>query len=278
MGLKDQLEWAKSEWGILSQGDNMSPREAVRWFSQWVPFGARTIGYATISCTLGPLTKDHGASLWAMKAWCRSSLDAVAVNAEVEGGHLVPAGGLMYASNHQSLMDILVLGAVLPGDLKWAAKRSVMQIPFLGWHLTLSGHVPVERKAGKRGAVKAIKRFEEVMREGKQLLIFPEGTRTTDGEVKAFKNGGFYAAVRADRPVVPVALDGTHQLMKKHAPDTGEAGKSSRRRRQVLIAIGEPLHPLREGAEKDRVADLRERTRAAVVEMHARLRLELADG
>ena len=96
-----------------------------------------------------------------------------------------------------------------------------MKVPFLGWHLKLSGHVPVDRNAGNRAAADAIKRFTRVLEDDNQLLIFPEGTRTPDGEVQPFKNGGFYAAVRANRPVVPVALEGTYALMGKHQVDTG---------------------------------------------------------
>jgi 1-acyl-sn-glycerol-3-phosphate acyltransferase len=271
MGIREQLEWAKTEWGILARRDQMSVRESIRWLSQWVPFGVRTMGYATVSLVAGPLTPERAASTWAMKSWSRACLKGLHIVTELRGGHLVPAEGFTYASNHQSLIDILVLGAVLPGDLKWAAKRSLMKIPFLGWHLALSGHVPVERHAGRRAAAEAIRKFEDVLKAGKQLLIFPEGTRTPDGEVKEFKNGGFYAAVRAERPIVPVAIEGTHKLMRKHASDSGETARS----RRVLVAIGEPLFPKREGKERDRVDDLRDRAHAAVVRMHRELRDEL---
>lgn len=270
MGIGDTIRWAKNEWGILAKGDQMSVGERLRWLGDWVPFGARTVAYGSLSLMFGPLTPDHRASLWAMKAWSKSSLKGLDIPFVVEGSHLVPAGGLMYASNHQSLVDILVLGAALPGNLKWATKRSIMNVPFLGWHLRLSGHVPVDRKAGSRAAAQAIQRFKKVLEDDNQLLIFPEGTRTPDGWVQDFKNGGFYAAVRANKPVVPVAIDGTHFLMGKHQVDTGEVREADKR--LVYVEIGEPLYPMSEGKEKDRVADLRERTRAAVVEMHAELR------
>src|SRR5262249_7822847 len=144
----------------------------------------------------------------------------------------------VYCSNHQSLLDILVLGSVLPGDFKWAAKRSLMKIPFLGWHLQLAGHVPVDRSSGSRAAAEVIGRFEQVLRRGLPLLVFPEGTRSEDGVLRSFKNGGFYAAVRAGVPVVPVALDGTHVLMKKHAIDTGDGTM-----RTVRVRVGPPVHP-----------------------------------
>jgi 1-acyl-sn-glycerol-3-phosphate acyltransferase len=243
---------------------------AIRATRQWVPFTARTIAYGTISLTLGPLTRDRRASLWAMQRWCRSSAIGLDIEVEPEGiGHVPREGAYVYCSNHQSLLDILVLGSVLPGDYKWAAKRSLMKIPFLGWHLQLAGHVPVDRSAGSRAAAEVIARFEEVLRRGKPLLVFPEGTRSEDGVLRSFKNGGFYAAVRAGVPVVPVALDGTHRLMKKHSLDTGRVGGHPQTpgdgpMRKVKVKVGAPIYPLASGREGPRVADLRDRTYAAV--------------
>ena len=269
--MKKTIQWAREEWGIFARREQMGPREMARWMAQWVPFGIRTIGYGTVSLTIGPLTPAHRASTWAMKAWSKASLEGLDIEATVRGSAGVPSGGLMYASNHQSLLDILVLGAVLPGDIKWAAKRSLMNIPFLGWHLALSGHVPVDRRAGRRAAAETIKRFEQVLREDKQLLVFPEGTRSEDGTVKDFKNGGFHAAVRAGRPVVPVALDGTYRLMGKHAPDTGDIQSP----RRVIVQIGEPIEAPAEGKERQRVETLRDRAHEAVLKMHTSLREEL---
>ena len=237
----------------------MDLESAIRATRQWVPFSARTIAYGTISLTLGPLTSDRRASLWAMRRWCQSSARALNIEVVADGLENVPAGAFVYCSNHQSLLDILVLGSVLRGDFKWAAKRSLMKIPFLGWHLRLAGHVPVDRSSGTRAAAEVIGRFEQVLREGKPLLVFPEGTRSEDGVLRSFKNGGFYAALRAGVPVVPVALDGTHVLMKKHALDAGDGSM-----RTVRVRVGKPILPLTEGREGPRVNDLRERTYTAV--------------
>ena len=238
----------------------MDLESAIRATRQWVPFSARTIAYGTISLTLGPLTRDRRASLWAMRRWCASSARALNIDVEADGLENVPPGAFVFCSNHQSLLDVLVLGSVLPGDFKWAAKRSLMKIPFLGWHLQLAGHVPVDRSAGSRAAAEVIGRFEQVLRQGKPLLIFPEGTRSEDGILRSFKNGGFYAAVRAGVPVVPVALDRTHLLMKKHAIDAGD-GKTMRK---VRVRVGAPLQPLTTGREGPRVNELRERTYLAI--------------
>jgi 1-acyl-sn-glycerol-3-phosphate acyltransferase len=240
----------------------MDLREAVRATRQWTPFIARTVAFGTVSLTLGPLTRDHRASLWAMKAWCKSSARGLDITVEAQGAENVPDGPFVYCSNHQSLLDVLVLGSVLPGDFKWAAKRELLKIPFLGWHLQLAGHVPVERGRGPQVAAQVVDRFVQVLRAGKPLLVFPEGTRSEDRIVRAFKNGGFIAAVRAGAPVVPVGLEGSGHLMKKGAPDTGDT-----RDRLVRVRIGRPLYALPEGSEDARVIDLRDRTRAAVLDL-----------
>jgi 1-acyl-sn-glycerol-3-phosphate acyltransferase len=221
------------------------------------------MAYGTVSLTLGPLTRDRSASLWAMRRWCQSSARALSIDVVVEGLENIPRhGAFVYASNHQSILDILVLGAVLPGDFKWAAKRSMMSVPFLGWHLKLAGHVAVDRRLGARAAAQVIAKFEEVLRCGKPLLVFPEGTRSEDGLVRSFKNGGFYAAGRAGVPIVPVALDGTHRLMKRGAIDTGDG-----ERRVVRVCVGAPIQPLRDVSEARQVADLRERSHAVVLDL-----------
>jgi 1-acyl-sn-glycerol-3-phosphate acyltransferase len=266
MGLKDTVGWARTEWGIFRKGREMGWRQRGRWVKQWVPFGTRTIGWGVFSIMAGPLTRGS-ASTWAAKKWSQSSAKGLKVYIEATGGENVPEGGFVYASNHESLVDILVLGAALPGDFKWAAKRSVMNIPFLGWHLRLAGHVPVDRNQGKDAATAVMEAFESVLRDEKPLLVFPEGTRTVDGKLRPFKNGAFQAAVLTGKPVVPVALKGTFALMSRDAVDTGE-GKS-REDRLVTVRIGKPLYPNAELDEAEAVSDLRERTRAAVIEMLA---------
>jgi 1-acyl-sn-glycerol-3-phosphate acyltransferase len=234
----------------------MDARTLIHAASQWIPFAARTAAYGTVSLTLGPLTRDHRASLWAMREWSRSSARGLDIEVEPVDLHNVPPPPFVYACNHQSLLDVLVLGGVLPHDFKWAAKRSLMKIPFLGWHLQLAGHVPVDRRAGSRAAAEVVRRFEEVLKQGKPLLVFPEGTRSEDGIVRPFKNGGFYAAQRTLVPVVPVALEGTHRLMRKGAIGTSHG--------RIPVKAGTPIVP-RKGMK---VTELRDLTHAAVIELH----------
>lgn len=264
MGLKSTLDWAKNEWGIFRKGGEMGWDQRVQWVEQWVPFGIRTVGWGTLSVALGPFTRGR-ASTWCAKKWSESSADGLKISIEATGQENVPDGGFVYASNHESLVDILVLGAALPGDFKWATKRSVMNVPFLGWHLRLAGHVPVDRNKGKEVALAVIEAFESVLRNDKPLLVFPEGTRTADGKLKAFKNGAFQAAVLTGKPVVPVAINGTFSLMSRDAVDTGAS--KSREERLVTVQIGTPIYPSTELETEEAVIGLRDQARAAVVKM-----------
>ncbi|MDH3199259.1 MAG: 1-acyl-sn-glycerol-3-phosphate acyltransferase [Myxococcales bacterium] len=268
MGIKSTLQWVRTEWGIFRKGGEMGVRERVRWMQQWVPFGARTIGWAVVSLTGGPFSKGR-ASTWAATRWSRSSAKGLNIAIEADGLDNVPEGGFVYASNHESLVDILILGAVLPGDFKWAAKRSVMNIPFLGWHLRLAGHVPVDRSQGRDAAKAAIEAFTKVLEDGQPLLVFPEGTRTQDGKLRPFKNGAFEAAVETDSPVVPVALRGTFSLMSRDAVDTG-SWRDPHVNRLVTVRVGAPLYPIAELSKEDRIADLRDRTREAIIALKER--------
>jgi 1-acyl-sn-glycerol-3-phosphate acyltransferase len=269
MGLKDTLNWARTEWGIFRKGGEMGWGQRARWVKQWVPFGMRTVGWSTLSVTAGPLTKGR-VSTWCARKWSESSAKGLRIYIEATGQDNVPEGGFVYASNHESLVDILVLGAALPGDFKWAAKRSVLNVPFLGWHLRLAGHVPVDRNKGKDAALAVMEAFESVLRNDKPLLVFPEGTRTADGKLKAFKTGAFQAAVLAGKPVVPVAINGTFTLMSRDSVDTGAS--TDLEDRLVTVQIGKPLYPNMELDDEDAVADLRDRTRTAVVEMLGEVR------
>ena len=242
----------------------MGIREAYRAARNWGPFVTRTVGYGAVSLALGPLTREHGASLWAMRAWCRSSVRGLRIEVTASGLGQVPASGaFIYCSNHQSLVDILVLGSVLPGDYKWAAKRSLMRVPVIGWHLKLAGHVPVDRGAGASNAAEVVARFCAILRRGKPLLIFPEGTRSEDGIVRPFKVGAFAAAVDAGVPIVPIALEGTHRLMRKGAFDLGHGEV-----RHVALRVGAPLVAHPDGDRKERIDDLRARTHATILALH----------
>lgn len=123
-------------------------------------------------------------------------------------------GPAVLVANHASLGDILVLfGLFRP--YKWVSKQSVFKVPFIGWNMRLNRYVGLVR-GNRESIVKMLDECERWLDRGVPILMFPEGTRSPDGEVKAFKDGAFHLAVKKNCPVIPIALTGTRETLPKH--------------------------------------------------------------
>ncbi|NVB43050.1 1-acyl-sn-glycerol-3-phosphate acyltransferase [Pseudenhygromyxa sp. WMMC2535] len=133
----------------------------------------------------------------------------------IDGRQKLPwRGAAVLVSNHESLGDILVLfGLYRP--YKWVSKAAVFKSPFLGWNMRYNGYVPLVR-GNKASIIEMNQRCHAWLKKGVPILLFPEGTRSPDTEVKAFKDGAFRLAVEAGCPVYPIALTGTADTLPKH--------------------------------------------------------------
>jgi 1-acyl-sn-glycerol-3-phosphate acyltransferase len=119
-------------------------------------------------------------------------------------------------SNHLSYVDIVALLLALPNIPGFLAKRELTRVPFLGQALRSGGHVVVDR--GQRAsAMQAINMAAEQVKNGKTVLIFPEGTRGPSDTVGDFKKGGFYLARAASVPILPVGLRGSRDVFPKES-------------------------------------------------------------
>lgn len=118
----------------------------------------------------------------------------------------------VFVSNHQSIYDIPIIFVSIPHQLRIIAKESLGRLPILGWHLRWTGHLLVNRA---RPSSKIGERISKLLRDGFSLIVFPEGTRSRDGNVAPFKRGVFLLSVEASLPVVPVAVVGSRHVMRK---------------------------------------------------------------
>jgi 1-acyl-sn-glycerol-3-phosphate acyltransferase len=118
----------------------------------------------------------------------------------------------VYAVNHASALDIPVLYVYLPFQFRIAFKKELLSYPVIGWHLTRSGQVCVDQK-NPAGSIGSIRSALKSLKAGVPLVIFPEGGRTPDGEIKPFLPGAFFLAIKAKVDIVPVALTGTFDLL-----------------------------------------------------------------
>lgn len=209
-----------------------------------------------LSLVLAMIFRGGGPSHRVASFWAWLILKTCGVEVDVEGqGNLESGRTYVLASNHQSLFDTPIVFAYLPLSFRILYKKSLNRIPFLGWHLFLSGHVGVERENPTR-ARQSLDHAAERIRSGTSVVVFPEGTRSYDGVMRPFRKGSFRLALKAGTPVVPLTISGSHRVMKR--------GKVTVYPGKVSLRIGEPISV--EGLTENDAADLSERVRGVVRE------------
>jgi 1-acyl-sn-glycerol-3-phosphate acyltransferase len=148
------------------------------------------------------------------RAWSRLILATTGVTVDVRGlDALTPGTTYIFVSNHQSIYDIPIVFWHLPWQLRIIAKASLGKFPFLGWHLSRTGHLLVDRRNPDPMGV--LKRWTGLVAQGLSLIVFPEGTRSADGRVGRFKGGSFLLAIQAGLPLVPISVAGSRHVMLK---------------------------------------------------------------
>jgi 1-acyl-sn-glycerol-3-phosphate acyltransferase len=146
----------------------------------------------------------------------RAGLRAGGIRVVVEGRERVPKGtACLYMANHQSNLDPPLLAGVQPANAAMMVKESLMRIPVLGVAMRLARCVPVERSGRLESAKQSLRAAGEVLRSGLSITIFPEGTRSEDGQLLPFKKGPFFLAMQTGVPVVPVTILGTGAMLGK---------------------------------------------------------------
>ncbi len=174
------------------------------------------------------------AAIRVARVWSRSLLFFARVRVKVEGLEKIdPGASYVFCSNHLSYMDTPVVLSSIPAEFRFLAKEGLFQIPFLGTHLKHAGHIPVPRGDPRR-TIRTMTRAGRIMRErGVSLLIFPEGGRSHDGALQPFKEGAAYIAIKAQAPLIPVAIIGTHEILAMGSA-VFHAGR-------VRVQIGHPI-------------------------------------
>lgn len=196
----------------------------------------------------------------ANRGWARSMLSAAGVRVTVHGlEHLHASGVQIIAANHQSYFDIWALIAGLPASVRFIAKRELANIPMLSVGMRSAGHVLIDRDRA-RSARETLREASDRMRaEQLTLVLFPEGTRSRDGQLGRFRRGSFALAMETPAPLVPAAIDGGQHV---YPPGAKRVRPGS-----ITVRLGPAIRL--EGAEPaDRKTLMRE-TRAAIEAMLA---------
>jgi 1-acyl-sn-glycerol-3-phosphate acyltransferase len=168
-----------------------------------------TIPFAVIA------REHHKVFQFSARAWARMLMFISGAKITVSGMDKIPKeGGLIFASNHQGALDILILLAFLPRYFRFVAKSNLFKIPLFGWYMSVAGYVPIEREVSA-SAHRTIGSVSDVLSSGDCILMFPEGTRSNTGELGDFKRGSLMAAFSSGASVIPVAISGSYKMMPK---------------------------------------------------------------
>lgn len=166
--------------------------------------------------------------------WSRGILAATGIRLTVTGrDRLTPGMNYFFVGNHQSMMDIPAMTLATRGRIRFMAKKSLFRIPWFGWIMHIFGFVPIDRSNARRASEAIDKMFDRLTRRGGSMLVFPEGSRTTDGALGRFKRGSIRVCQRSGLAVVPFAIDGTFSVHRR--------GEFFIRPGPVRIVLGEPI-------------------------------------
>jgi 1-acyl-sn-glycerol-3-phosphate acyltransferase len=214
--------------------------------------GVYTIALGTLSILSSFFDRSGDTGHRCARAWSRLILWTTGVRVHVSGLERVEGSrSYVVASNHQSIYDIPILFASLPLQLRIVSKDSLAAFPFLGWHLRRTGHLLVDRRNPGADIIQKMKRL---VSESHSLIVFPEGTRSRDGQVGRFKKGSFLVAVDAGLPIVPVSVSGSRLVMAK--------GRLMVCPGEVRVVVHDPVST--EGLSKGEVIALAARVREVV--------------
>lgn len=165
-----------------------------------------------------------------------------------------PVRPYVVVSNHQSMVDIPLI-CLLRREMKWIAKVELFRVPIVGWMMRMAGDIPLDRS--RRGGAPALLKAKKYLSQGCPVMIFPEGTRSLDGNVQPFTDGAFHLAIKAQVPVLPVALEGSHSCLPKDSWRFGDP-------RDICVRILPALETT--GLTAKDVPMLRDKTRQAIIE------------
>lgn len=191
-----------------------------------------TAFFGSLSLLASLLEKDGGWQHRIAQRWARVLVRASGARLAMTHPERLRPQLAVYTCNHLSYMDTPALFGSLPFQFRIVARHDLWKLPFIGWHLRRSGQVPVNVD-NPRASISSLSSAVRTLKAGMPLVIFPEGGRSRDGHLAPFLNGPAFMAIRAQVPLIPMALIGTHELLPIHAGEIHPV--------PVTLAIGEPI-------------------------------------
>lgn len=156
----------------------------------------------------------------------------------------VKGGTYVIIANHQSILDILLINH-LRYRFRWISKIENAKVPVLGWYLKMAGYITVNR-GNEESKTEMLERSYKCLKQGISIMMFPEGTRSSDGEIGFYKRGAFQLAISAEVPILPVVIDGTAGILPKHGFKLGSGY-------HIRIRVLDPVMPSAFGTDNPNI-------------------------
>jgi 1-acyl-sn-glycerol-3-phosphate acyltransferase len=204
------------------------------------------------------LRQPVGAAVYKVaQGWASALLKVIGCRLSVQGQEHIPrTGGLCVVSNHGSIVDILLILALLGRPVGFIAKKELAGIPVLNLWIFLIGGLFIDRK-NIRKALRTLNRGVEQLKRGDAMLIFPEGTRSRGRGLLPFKSGSFRLATQAGVPILPVAIRGSYEVFEKTRRFTAS---------DVGVSFAPAISPAGQGDRRKEIADQAYRTISKLLE------------
>src|SRR5690606_17307034 len=222
---------------------------------------AWTAGWITLALLVRPFSGPQARLplRMASRCWAPGLLWGAGARLRVEGGeHVDWSRPCLVVANHQSVIDICALFRAIPMPLRFLLKEEMKRVPFVGWYARATGMLFIVRDNARAGA-RFRREAAAMLAQGRSLCLFPEGTRSRNGEVGPFKAGSLQAAIDAGVDVVPVALHGAGRVLPVDGFFRVRPGT-------IRVRFGTPLPVRDEGRPVSRQV-LAERAQAQVTAM-----------
>lgn len=172
-----------------------------------------TVVLGILSLLSSLFDRDGGVQHGFARLWSRLILHTIFSPVRITGlDRIDGARPHVFAANHISALDIPLLYEHLPFQFRIMAKKELFRYPFMGWHLRRSGQIPVDA-ASAMASMRSLMHAVRSLQGGMPLVVFPEGGRSSSGQVRPFMSGAFYIAIKAGVDVVPMAIVGTHEVL-----------------------------------------------------------------
>jgi 1-acyl-sn-glycerol-3-phosphate acyltransferase len=185
----------------------------VFWLFFWAILATVILFLPIMISTL--LSRTGNLPFQVSKLWARLMLFVTNVRVDIRNREKIdPSKSYVIISNHQSLFDILALVTTLGIQFRWVIKIELLKIPLFGYALYASRNIFIDR-SNRQKAIESINKGMNRLPEGVSVMFFGEGTRSPDGEIKAFKKGGFNLAVQRGLPILPVTVNGSRSVLPK---------------------------------------------------------------